>query len=114
SAPKLLSIRFFAWIGDHAYELYLWHWPLLVFYLAIRDREMVGIRGAAAIFAATVVLSLLMHKFVDQPLDRVGKLRRGTRLNWVSLCTGVTVMAVGILVAYPNIPHDGDRTSQNL
>ena len=114
SAPSVLSNRACAWIGDHAYGLYLWHWPVLVFYLALRERDAVGIRGAAVIFAATIVLSLLMHKFVEKPLDRLGKQRRGSRLNWISVGAGATAMAVGALIAFPQLPTDGDRMSASL
>lgn len=114
SAPRFLSSRFFSWIGDHAYGLYLWHWPLLIFYLAIRDREAVGVRGAAIIFAATVMLSMLMHRFVEQPLDRLGKERRGPRLNWISLGAGVMAMAIGALVAFIQMPTDSDRLANAL
>src|SRR5690625_705494 len=94
SAPRVLSNRFFGWVGDHAYGLYLWHWPLLIFYLAVRDREAVGIRGAVVIFATTVVLSMLMYRFIEKPLDRLGKEKRGPRLDWISLGAGATAVAV--------------------
>lgn len=68
SAARFLSNRPLAWIGDHAYGLYLWHWPLLIFYLEIRDREAVGVRGASVILAVTVVLAMLMHRFIELPL----------------------------------------------
>src|SRR5699024_3913839 len=45
SVTKLLNNRIFSWIGDYSYALYLWHWPLLIFYLTLRDRDAVGIRG---------------------------------------------------------------------
>ena len=114
SAPRLLSNRFFAWIGDHAYGLYLWHWPLLIFYLAIRDRDAVGIRGAAMIFVAALLLAMLMHRFIEKPLDQLGKNHRGRRLDWTSLAAGVTAMAVGALVAFPQLPQDGDRVAADL
>ena len=114
SAPRLLSNRFFAWIGDHAYGLYLWHWPLLIFYLAIRDREAVGLRGPTVIFVAALVLAMLMHRFVEKPLDRLGKQRRGRKLDWTSLGAGVAAMVVGALVAFPQIPSDGNRTAHAL
>src|SRR5699024_9234757 len=114
TVPHFLSNRFFGWIGDHAYALYLWHWPLLIFYLAIRDREAVGIRGATVILAVTVVLSMLMYKFVEKPMDTLAKEKRGPRLNWTSLGAGVTAMAVGALVAFPQIPQTGDRLTSSL
>src|SRR5690625_845594 len=109
SAPRVLSNRFFGWVGDHAYGLYLWHWPLLIFYLAVRDREAVGIRGAVVIFAATVVLSMLMYRFIEKPLDRLGKEKRGPRLDWISLGAGATAVAVGAVAAFSQLPSDGNR-----
>lgn len=114
SAPRLMSNRFFAWIGDHAYGLYLWHWPLLIFYLAIRDREAVGIRGAAVIFIAALILAMIMYRLVERPLSRAGQHRRGRRLDWTSLSAGVTAMAVGALVAFPQIPNEEDQPEGSL
>ncbi|MFD6814881.1 acyltransferase family protein [Enteractinococcus coprophilus] len=114
SAPHLLSNRVFAWIGDHAYGLYLWHWPLLIFYLALRDRATIGIRGAAVIFVGSLVLAMVMHELVEKPLDRIGKQRRGAKLDWASLSAGVTAMVVGVLIAFPQIPQQGDLTASAL
>lgn len=114
SAPRLLSNRIFAWIGDHAYGLYLWHWPLLIFYLAIRDREAVGIRGATFVFVAALLLAMIMHRLVEKPLDQFGKLRRSNKLDWTSLSAGIAAMIVGVLVAVPNLPQTGDRIASSL
>lgn len=70
SATRFLSNKPLAWIGDHAYGLYLWHWPLLIFYMELRDRQAVGIRGAIVILAITVVLAILMHRYIERPLQR--------------------------------------------
>src|SRR5690625_4630238 len=105
----LMANRFFAWIGDHAYGLYLWHWPLLIFYLAIRDREAVGIRGAAVIFIAALLLAMLTYRFVEKPLNRLGRERRGPTLDWTSLTAGATIMTAGALVAFSQIPTTGHQ-----
>src|SRR5699024_2966691 len=39
SATHFLSNKPLAWIGDRAYGLYLWHWPLLIYYMEFRDRD---------------------------------------------------------------------------
>lgn len=114
SVPRFMSNRFFAWIGDHAYGLYLWHWPLLIFYLAIRDREAVGIRGAAVIFIVALLLAMIMYRFVEKPLSRVGQHRRGRKLDWTSLSAGVTAMAIGALIAFVQIPNDTERLADTM
>lgn len=70
SATRFLSHRWLAWIGDHAYDLYLWHWPLIIFYLEFRGREALGVRGALAILAVTVVLAIVLHQLVEVPLKK--------------------------------------------
>ncbi|AXR73294.1 acyltransferase [Auritidibacter ignavus] len=72
TATRLLSSRPFGWVADHAYALYLWHWPLLFYYLQIRDREAVGIRGATLILLASLFLAMLTHRFVERPLQHHG------------------------------------------
>lgn len=68
SATRFLSNRPLAWIADRAYGLYLWHWQLLIFYLEIRDRDAIGLRGGMVIFAAAIVLASLMYRYIEQPL----------------------------------------------
>lgn len=114
TAPRLMANRFFAWIGNHAYGLYLWHWSLLIFYLAIRDREAVGIRGAAVIFIAALLLAMIMYRFVEEPLRRLGQYRRGRKLDWTSFSAGAAAMAVGALVAFPQIPTEDEQTEGPL
>src|SRR5690625_576576 len=114
SVPHILSNRAFGWVGDHAYGLYLWHWPLLIFYLALRDREAVGVRGGAVIFVTAVVLAVVMHQFIEKPLNTLGQRKRGPVLDWVSLGGGITAAAVGVLLAFPYLPKDGDRVANSL
>src|SRR5699024_8361760 len=110
----ILSNRAFGWVGDHAYGLYLWHWPLLIFYLALRDREAVCVRGGAVIFVTAVVLAVVMHQFIEKPLNTLGQRKRGPVLDWVSLGGGITAAAVGVLLAFPYLPKDGDRVANSL
>lgn len=97
SATHFLSNKPLAWIGDHAYGLYLWHWPLLIFYMEIRDREAIGVRGAIVILTVTVILAMLMHRYVEQPLQQVTKKARPSRLrstNKITVAAGVALIAL--------------------
>lgn len=96
SAASFLSNKPLAWVGDHAYGLYLWHWPLLIFYMEIRDREAIGFRGAIVILTLTVILAVVMHRYVERPLQRIGKQsrKRGLWVNKHTVVAGVATMAI--------------------
>ncbi|MBD4969717.1 acyltransferase, partial [Xanthomonas citri pv. citri] len=57
------------------YALYLWHWPLLIFYLAWRYQDDVSWFEGSAILAVSVLLAWLTTKYVEAPL-RAGSAKR--------------------------------------
>lgn len=98
TATNFLSNRVLAWIGDHAYGLYLWHWPLLIFYMEYRDRDAIGIRGALVILTITVVLAMLTYRYIEQPLKNCQTRRTGTHASRTNKII-VTVAAGSLLAA---------------
>lgn len=58
SAP----VRFVARI---AYALYLWHWPLLVFYLQARGYAQVGWKGGLLVIGVSAVLAVATERLVS-------------------------------------------------
>lgn len=103
SATRFLSNRPLAWIGDHAYGLYLWHWPLLIYYLEIRDRDAVGWRGALVILAITLALAMLMYRYIEQPLQRAGKHGPVKQhfINRITVWAGASTLIITGLVMAP-------------
>lgn len=94
SVTKLLNNRIFSWIGDYSYALYLWHWPLLIFYLTLRDRDGVGIRGGLVILAAAMVLAMLLNHLVERPIQSWGRGATGQRANTIPVAVGLVIMLV--------------------
>ncbi|RDI67956.1 acyltransferase family protein [Nocardia pseudobrasiliensis] len=97
---RLLSSRSVRWLGDIAYPLYLWHWPILIFYLAERGRPHAGLAGGLAIVAVSVLLAWATHRWIEEPLrgrvrPRVdpGMPRRYTRAAGFAV-SGVAVAVV--------------------
>lgn len=90
---RVLCLRPFAWIGDISYALYLWHWPLLILWLARSGHEQVGVLEAAVLLAVSVALAQLTLRLVERPTAA----RLGSR-PLAAAVTGATLMA---LVAAP-------------
>ncbi|GAB2467018.1 acyltransferase family protein [Promicromonospora xylanilytica] len=86
SAP----LRFGARIS---YALYLWHWPILIFWLLTTETRQVGPAAAATILTASTVLAWLTTRYVAEPLlvrvaDRLAA-RRAAAPDPTSLSGGV-------------------------
>jgi peptidoglycan/LPS O-acetylase OafA/YrhL len=91
----LLTSRPLVWIGLISYPLYLWHWPLLVFFgiikfspLTLLEREL--------IVGLSFVLSWLTYWFVEKPF----RFSRPGPLKIAALCTGMLLVAAagGVIV----------------
>lgn len=67
---RLLASPALVWLGTIAYSLYLWHWPLLIFWLAYTDESHAGFVDGAAILLISGVLAYLTNRFVEEPLRK--------------------------------------------
>jgi len=67
---RVLSSRALRWIGDRSYSIYLWHWPLVVVWRAWGGE--LGLTATVAVAAATVGLSELSYRFVEQRFRHAG------------------------------------------
>lgn len=65
---RVLATRPFVWLGSIAYSLYLWHWPLLIFWLAYSGKEHVDFVDGAVVLLISGVLAWLTMRFVETPL----------------------------------------------
>lgn len=78
-------------IGAAAYPLYLWHWPLLIFWLATINDDAVGLTDGVAILLGLGVLALLTVRWAQLPW------RRWPGAGVVS--SAVVVLVAAVLVA---------------
>lgn len=93
-ADRILGSRPLAYIGDLSYTLYLWHWPVLIFYLVSRDRDAVGLKGGAVIIAISVALAVATHHLVENPV-RLSQI--GVRTRWGAYRLGAATLVVVLL-----------------
>ncbi|TJW14987.1 MAG: acyltransferase [Mesorhizobium sp.] len=82
SVFSLLKLRPFQFLGDISYSLYLWHWPLVVFF-SHGMGEAIDPIGGAAILAASIGLAAISKVHIEdrfrspqpsQPLRRLAEL----------------------------------------
>ena len=69
-----LASRFPVWLGSISYALYLWHWPLLIFYLAWREKNHANFAEGVVLIALSIGLAWLTKRYVEDPL----RVRRST------------------------------------
>lgn len=58
----------FVSLGAMAYSLYLWHWPLLIFWLAYSGHSRANFLEGAAVLLISGVLAWLTTRYVEEPL----------------------------------------------
>jgi len=65
---RLLATAPFVSLGAMAYSLYLWHWPLLIFWLAYSGHSEATFADGAGILLVSGVLAWLTTRYVENPL----------------------------------------------
>ncbi len=102
---RLLSLGPLVTLGAMAYSLYLWHWPLLIFWLALTGHGHASFVEGAGILLVSCGLAYLTMRFVEEPL-RVRTPARAApvavnvpwraRLRRPTIVAGSTVALLGV------------------
>jgi peptidoglycan/LPS O-acetylase OafA/YrhL len=98
-----------AWLGDHSYAVYLWHWPPIValpwvLHGPLDDSTRLGI------LAATLVLAWLTKRYVEDPV-RSGPAWQARR--WASFGLA-TAGAAALVLATTVVWADYDRANEHV
>nr|WP_299380187.1 acyltransferase family protein [uncultured Halomonas sp.] len=70
-ANRLLSTRGLVYLGGVSFTIYLWHWPLYVFYQTYFDINSVAIVPGLAIMALAILLAIATSKLVEAPFKKI-------------------------------------------
>jgi peptidoglycan/LPS O-acetylase OafA/YrhL len=65
---RLLATRPLVALGAMAYSLYLWHWPLLIFWLSYSGHKHASFAEGTALLLVSGVLAYLTTRLVEDPL----------------------------------------------
>ncbi len=105
-------IRFF---GRISYSLYLWHWPLFTFARFAKSSLVLDGADKIALFAATVAISWLSWRFVEQPFrTRVLAPTRGQAFRLAAASTALLLLGSVAGGLWNVAPSDADRAAARL
>ena len=96
SLQPLIEFAPTQWLGNLSYSLYLWHFPVVVFYLARVGEHPKTPAAFAGLLALSLGLAVLSYRFVENPVRLNVRLKKKPRRAMVS---GVTAMVLGAGVA---------------
>jgi peptidoglycan/LPS O-acetylase OafA/YrhL len=65
------ALGFIAPLGLVSYSLYLWHWPLIVFWRIYTNGAVLTAGESVAIITAALALSVLSWRYIEQPARRI-------------------------------------------
>jgi len=90
-----LTNRLVQRLGDWSYSLYLWHWPIWVFYVAWLSRyaETATPWAKPALVMLTLLIGFISFQWVEQPFRTQRKLWTPKRLVWFSV-TGFLILVL--------------------
>jgi peptidoglycan/LPS O-acetylase OafA/YrhL len=98
SGSRLLGMRPLTYLGDISYSLYLWHWPVIVFYAFYAQRLPSPVECAGLTLAA-VGLAAISTRFVEQPFRAPRRKRaRGDHRSAVVLAAALVSVNVAAAV----------------
>ncbi|AMN67060.1 acyltransferase family protein [Psychrobacter sp. P11G5] len=68
---NLLSNKFLVFLGGISFTIYLWHWPILVFYKEYFGYESVSLLQGLMIMIASTVLAYFTSKKIESPFRKI-------------------------------------------
>ncbi|WP_420845420.1 acyltransferase family protein [Mycobacterium lentiflavum] len=101
---RLLATRPLVELGAIAYSLYLWHWPLLIFWLSYTGHKHADFVEGAAVLLISGVLAYLTTQLVEDPLRyrapqgsvAAPALPLWSRLRRPTMALGASVVLLGV------------------
>ncbi|SFB02198.1 Peptidoglycan/LPS O-acetylase OafA/YrhL, contains acyltransferase and SGNH-hydrolase domains [Amycolatopsis marina] len=91
-ADRLLTWRPLKYLGGISYALYLWHWPVLIVYLAVRERSLATFRGGLIVICVSLVLAAATKALLENPVNAFTKPR--TSPAWAVAVVGLFMAPV--------------------
>lgn len=112
---RLLSIPPFQALGGLTYGIYLWHWPILIFYQAYTSNAEVPILHGAFILLLSIALSYCTTHFLEKPMMRMNiqDMKKQIVTALTLMLVFVTSIGVGTHFYIEHAKANGTQLTQN-
>jgi peptidoglycan/LPS O-acetylase OafA/YrhL len=94
--PAALNAPILQYVGDRSYSIYLWHWPVVVFFPLVTAQEP-GWMAGAVVLVVTLAISELSYRFVETPFRRRTEARALRVLGYAGISIAACVAAAAVI-----------------
>ncbi len=70
-ANRFLAQKFPVFIGKISYSLYLYHWPIIIFWQILFNRHQHNLASTMAIIALSLFLATISYYYIEQPARKI-------------------------------------------
>lgn len=113
SVFSILKSKPFQYIGDLSYSLYLWHWPVVVFYAQIAARE-IGLVDGVVIASISLALAHQTKELVE---DRFRSRQFASSAQWKPFGLGAMCISLPLIcwlcISYQVSRHSADTRPES-
>ena len=96
AGQRMLSLKPAVFFGKISYSLYLWHWPVIVFFKYGTSWELTSL-WQIVLLCLCIVLAYLSWRFIEQPA-RKQEMLRGSKLLFSALLCCVFFAVIGAII----------------
>jgi peptidoglycan/LPS O-acetylase OafA/YrhL len=97
-AAKALSLRPLVFVGLISYPLYLWHWPLIVFWTYLQPRPELTLLNKIALVLVSFLAASASYYLVEAPIRRRRTFKSNSLLVSSSLATMLVLVGLAVTV----------------
>lgn len=98
---NLLSVKPIVFVGLISYSLYLWHWPILVYFKQYSIIDLSNLQRITFL-SVTIVLSIFSWKYIEAPIRTQKILKSRHSLFFFTTTISIVVITAGSLLYFLN------------
>jgi len=86
---KIISNNFFLYIGNISYSLYLWHWPVIIFFTMYFELSLINL---IIVIFISLIISMLSYHFIENPFRRLFYPKKIFKIILIALIVPTTIL----------------------